>query len=221
MFGTDLGMGQLVRVHEGAVQRVLHAGADADLATFGLAGAALGVLFDLAALVIGVDLDLFKQGLDHIRAGQRAHQVFGIHLGTAELGGGVGGLMQQLVVLFAQAVGDADAALITARVRAGRDTVARVITTGLSAETVEQVAAQIAVAKELVEERAAAEQRFQRRRTAPLAPGQFAVNFVAQLYRAAFAGDGYPGPHGGWPCLADVVVSICRVPSPSHWNFSM
>ena len=159
VFRADIGMAQLVRGDEGAVQRILQTRADADLAIL-FVFAARGLFVDLAAQVVHVDLELLQQRPDHIAVTQREEQMFGIDLGAAEFPCFLRGLLQELVALFAKTIGDARPALAapTATIYGNALTFAFVADTPVHP-------AKRAVTEEFVEERSAAEERFQRRGT--------------------------------------------------------
>ena len=160
MLGADIGMAQLVRGDEGPVERVLETWADTDLSAF-LALSARSLGLDLAAQIVDVYLELFEQDLDHIAMTQREQQVFGIHFGTAEFACFLRGLLQELVALLAQAVGDTRAAASSAVAARNRDTLCAGFTTVVADAA--RHAAKGAVAEEFVEKRSAAKQGFQRR----------------------------------------------------------
>ena len=105
MFRPDIGMAKLVRGDEGPVQRVLETRADTDFA-FRLGVSTLRFLLDLAPQIVHIDLELFQDRLDDVRRGQCQKQMFGIDLAAPEFPGLLCCILQQLVALLAQPVGD-------------------------------------------------------------------------------------------------------------------
>jgi hypothetical protein len=217
MLRPDIGMAQLVRGDEGAVQRVFQARADADL-SFRSGLAAPGLLFDLTAQVVHIDLELFEDRADHIRGRQRQQQMFGIDLAATEFPGLLRRLLQQLVALFAEPVGDADAAgpaargaarrLIGTRIANGH--VGDVAAAGKSAaaqRAVAEQAAHAAVAEEFIKERPPPEKRFERRGAAALPPKGFLIVLVAKLEVLNLTVDGGPDAHR-CRTSADITFSV-------------
>ena len=149
--------------------------------------------------------------------------MFGIDLAAPEFPGLLCGILQQLVALFAQPVGDGASAAAPrstprrALAESGVDDSVIAIThraeRAASQRTVTKEAAKTALAEEFVKKGTPSEQGLQRRGAAPRPARHFAVMLIAQLHVLNFAV--HRGAHARRRrATANIASSVCHSSSP-------
>ena len=211
-------MAELAGDREGARERALDPGRDADLAAFLRIGIAPGAfLDDLVTQVIERDLELVEDGADDVTFGQSEQEMFGVDLAAAEFASPPSGRLEDLLSMLAQTVrhaccSAAAAGASTSRPdrngRAAIPGVGRLI--GKSPCAAARALAEEVAAEEVVEQAAAPAEEGLQLRTRPLLPRQTPVIDVAELHGLPLAVADHLRSNGRRPDTTDVTQSVCH-----------